>query len=341
MHRILIIGCGSIGERHLRCFQKTGRAQMVACDANPELLATVAATYGVQPATSWELALRDASFDAAIICTPAHLHVPMATALLQRGLHVLIEKPLAPSLAGVAELIRARDAACRQAAVAYVLHCYPMLSAAREFILSGELGPVLQAVASSGQYFPGGRPAHTVHYSKTYYRDRRTGGGAIQDALTHVANWMESVVGPADSLLCDCAHLAVPEVTVEDTVHVAARHGATLVSYSLNQFQAPNESTLQFNTARGSVRIEVHHRRWGILRLGETSWTWHEVPALERDEPFVTQANRFLDAIEGKPSRLCSLEAGVQTLRFNLAALAAAESGQRVTCASLTADVTP
>jgi predicted dehydrogenase len=113
------------------------------------------------------------------------------------------------------------------------------------------------------------------------------------------------------------------------------------VSYSLNQFQAPNESTLQFNTARGSVRIEVHHRRWGILRLGETSWNWHEVPALERDEPFVTQANRFLDAIEGKPSRLCSLEAGVQTLRFNLAALAAAESGQRVTCASLTADVTP
>ena len=53
------------------------------------------------------------------------------------------------------------------------------------------------------------------------------------------------------------------------------------------------------------------------------------------------RANRFLDAIEGKPSRLCSLEAGVQTLRFNLAALAAAESGQRVTCASLTADVRP
>ena len=335
MHSILIIGCGSIGERHLRCFQSTGRAAVTACDADPKLLETMARTYHVATSNNWEQALSQTQFDAVVICTPAHLHVPMATQILRRGIHVLIEKPLSQSLQGVTELIHARDAAGREALVAYILHVYPILTQARAFLQAGELGPIRQVTSTSGQYFPGGRPAHAVHYSKTYYRDRKTGGGAIQDALTHTANWVESVVGPTESVICDCAHQVLPDVTVEDTVHVSARHGDVLVNYTLNQFQAPNESTLQFNTAKGSLKIEFHHRRWGIFRLGDTDWTWHDVPAAERDGPFIAQASRFLDQIEGKPASLCSLEAAQHTLRFNLAALASADSGIRVRCSDV------
>ncbi len=338
MHDVLIIGCGSIGERHLRCFQKTGRARVAACDANPTLLATLAATYGVDTHTDWREAVRARRFHTVVVCTPAHLHVPIATELLQAGHHVLVEKPLSVTLAGVDDLIRARDASGRRSAVAYVLHVLPLLSAARDFLRTGELGPVMQATSTSGQYFPAGRPAHTVPYFKTYYRDRKLGGGAIQDALTHIVNWVESVLGPTDSVLCDCAHQVLPEVTVEDTVHISARHGATLVNYTLNQFQAPNESTLQFNAAAGSVKIELHNHRWGVYRLGEKQWTWHDVPPAERDAGFIEQANRFLDLTEGKPARLCSLEEARQTLRFNLAALASADAGgARVACAQVTA----
>ena len=321
-YSVLVIGCGSIGERHLRCFLNTGRVEATACDANPTLLQRMSDTYQVPIA---------AEFDAVVICTPAHLHVPMAISALAAGCHVLVEKPLSHSLEGVDELFRARARAGRQVAVAYVLHVYAVLAAAREFLRRGEFGPVRSATLVSGQSFPFFRPA----YAQTYYRDRRTGGGAIQDALTHSVNWVESVLGPADSVLCDCAHLVLPDVEVEDTVHVSARHGATMVSYALNQFQAPNETTLQFNAARGSVKIELHHQRWGTLAAGAGDWTWHAVPAGERDTPFIAQANAFLDQLEGQPSRLCSLEAAAQTLRFNLAALASAESGARVACATL------
>jgi len=337
MHTVLIIGCGSIGERHLRCFQKTGRAAVTGCDANPQLLATIAQSYGVPTVTDWKQAVERNRYAAAVICTPAHLHVAIATELLNRGLHVLIEKPLSQSLTGVSDLMEAHRRSGRKAAVAYVLHVYPLLSAAREFLLGGSLGPVLHASCTSGQHFPSLRPAHAVHYAKTYYRDRKTGGGAVQDALTHTANWFESVLGPTESVMCDCAHQALPEVTVEDTVNISARNGATLVNYTLNQFQAPNESTLQFNTALGSVKIELHNRRWGHFRLGDKEWTWSEVPPADRDVSFIEQANRFIDLIEGKASRLCSLEAAAQTLRFNLAALTSAESGARVQCAMVAA----
>ena len=329
-HSVLVIGCGSIGERHLRCFQKTGRAVVTACESNAALLQKMVATYGVEGRSDWQAAVRE-PFDVVVICTPAPLHVPMATAALEAGRHVLVEKPLSHSLDGLDGLLRARDRAGRQVAVAYVLRTYPILTEARAFLRGGPFGRMRQATVITGQPFYFFRPA----YAQTYYRDRRMGGGAIQDALTHTVNWVESVLGPTESVLCDCAHLELPDVEVEDTVHVATRHGDALANFSINQFQSPNETTLQFNAAGGSVKIELHRARWGEFAKGASGWTWHDMPPLDRDTPFVTQAQAFLDQVEGQPSRLCSLEEAVSTLRFNLSALASAESGARVVCASV------
>jgi predicted dehydrogenase len=327
-HSVLIIGCGSIGERHLRCFLHTGRARVTGCDTNAALLTRIAATYQVPTATDWEQVLAQGGIDCAVICAPAPAHVPIAIKLLQAGVHVLIEKPLSHSLQDVDTLVDTRDRSGRQVSVAYVFHVFPVLRAAREVLQTGALGPILQATVTSGQPFHLLRPA----YAQTYYRDHRMGGGAIQDALTHSVNWVESVIGPADSVLCDASHQFLPGVEVEDTVQVSARHGATLASYTLNQFQTPNETTLQFHAAAGSVKIELHRQRWGVCRAGDKDWTWHDVPPLERDDLFTAQANAFLDQVEGRPSTLCTLEAAAHTLRFNLAALAAASSGTRIAC---------
>jgi predicted dehydrogenase len=330
---VLIVGCGSIGERHLRCFLSTGRTDVTACEANPDVLARITARYAVKGAVDWKAEIESGVHDAVVVCTPAPLHVPIGLKALREGRHVLIEKPLSHSLAGVDELLTAEKQSRATAAVAYVLHVAPWLAAARAFIRQGEIGSVRQVVFSSGQPFDRLRPG----YAQSYYRDRRVGGGAIQDALTHSANWIESVVGPTDSLICDCAHLALRDVEVEDTVHVAARNGDVLVSYALNQFQAPNESFFQFNSPTGSVRIEPYLQRWGVLRANETQWTWHREPVADRDAHFIAQANAFLDQAEGQSSRLCTLSAAAQTLRFNLAALASATRGSRVRCQDLDA----
>ncbi len=304
---------------------------MTACDANQSLVDTVAEKYRVSKTTDWEAAVNGGQHAAIVICTPAPLHVPMALKALQAGRHVLIEKPLSHSLQNVEDLVRASRQSSGATAVAYVFHVYPFLNEARDFIRRGEIGPVRQAVMMSGQPFHRLRPA----YAQTYYRDHRMGGGAIQDALTHSANWIESVLGPTDSLICDCAHQVIPGVEVEDTVHVTARNGGALVSYAMNQFQSPKENAIQFNAARGSVRVEFHNQRWGILRENDRDWTWQERRVPDQDAHFTAQANAFLDQIEGHPARLCSVEAAAQTLRFNLAALASAKADARVNCRDL------
>ncbi len=326
MKKILIIGCGSIGERHLRSLRHAGRAQVWVCEPRDELRTRIAKDYSVEAFASVDQALAALRFDGVVICTPAHTHIPIALTALKCGAGLLIEKPLSIKLDGVAELRQAVAASKRFVGVAYVYHFVPGVREARAFLQEGTLGRPLQATVVAGQHFPTFRPA----YREIYYTKHETGGGAIQDALTHLANAMEWLIGPATRLYCEAAHQALEGVAVEDTVSVTARHGETIVNFSLNQFQAPNETSLQINCEHGSVKIETHSQRWGVCLRGAADWNYHSASVAHRDDLFIAQGNAFLDGLEGKPTTLCTLDEALQTLKFNLAALESARTRQMI-----------
>jgi predicted dehydrogenase len=322
-HSVLIVGVGSIGERHLRCFAATRRARLSLCEVNPTLRAAVAERYSVQGAFGQLEDALAAGPEVVVVCTPANSHLPIALAAARTGAHLLIEKPLSTSFDGLAEL--QHESAQRQltAAVAYVYRAHPALAAMREAIRSGRFGEPVEIVAKCGQHFPLYRPA----YREIYYRDRATGGGAVQDAITHFMNAGEWLVGPVDRLVAELDHQVLEGVTVEDTVHVLTRHGRVMGCFSLNQHQAPNESTITVICRGGTVRFEAHENRW--CWMTEPAGAWHDEPcgSVERDTPFIRQAEAFLDAVESRHAPLCSLDEGAQTLRVNLAILASAEAG--------------
>lgn len=323
-HRVLVIGVGSIGERHLRCFQTTGRADVSFVEVQPALRTTIAERYQVSGAfDSLDAALASPP-DVAVICTPAPLHIPQATRFAEAGIPILIEKPLSTTLDGIEALL---DLVRRQslvASVAYVYRAHPVLASMRAAVQSGRFGRPVEIVAVGGQHFPTYRPA----YRNIYYRDRATGGGAIQDALTHIFNAGEWLVGPIDRVVADASHQVLDGVSVEDTAHVLARHGNVMGTYTINQYQAPNEGAITVVCERGTARFEIHNRLWKWMTEPDSRWTEEAATELERDTLFVAQANAFLDAVEGKAPAACPLEEGLQTLKVNLACLASLESGR-------------
>lgn len=327
-HELLVIGTGSIGERHLRCLLATGRAGVAFVEPRAEVRERVARDYGVTGYESLEVAVTR-PFTAAVVCSPAPLHVPQARALVEAGLHVLIEKPLSTSEDGLDELVAAVARQGNVCGVAYVYRVLPEFCELHARLQAGEWGRPLELTATSGQHFPTFRPA----YRDTYYTRHESGGGAIQDALTHLLNAGEWLVGPISRLVCDAEHLALPGVTVEDTAHVLARQRPraggpdVLASYTLNQHQAPNEIFMQVVCERGTVRCELHGQRLKWMTAPQTDWQERSFGPRERDDPFKAQAAMFLDAIEGKVPVSCTLEEGRQTLRVNLAALASARDG--------------
>jgi predicted dehydrogenase len=320
--RILVAGAGSIGERHARCFLATGRIEVSLCEIDADRGQAVAERYGITHVfSSWEQALADHP-TAAVIATPAHLHIGMARRAMEQGCHVLIEKPLSVATEGVAELEAAVREGQARAAVAYVYRSHPALSSLRDALRSGRFGRPLQVVSVSGQNFPFYRPA----YRDTYYTRHETGGGAVQDALTHMVNAVEWLVGPVTRLTADAAHLSLPGVTVEDTVHVLTRHGDVPGCFSLNQHQAPNEATITIACERGTVRFEFHQHRWRWMT--EPGTDWHDEPSqpLERDTLFIAQANQFLDFLDDRAPSRCTVAEARQTLLVNRAILESART---------------
>lgn len=321
-HRVMVVGAGSIGERHIRCFLATGRCEVSFVEINEALRTAVESRYAACSFANLEAATENPP-EVAVIATPAHLHIEIANKLAGEGIHLLIEKPLATSEAGVERLLALVRERRLVAGVAYVYRSHPVLADMRQTIQSGEFGPPVQIVVVAGQHFPTYRSA----YREIYYRDRATGGGAIQDALTHLVNAGEWLVGPVTRLVADAGHQVLPGVEVEDTVHILTRQGSVLGSYSLNQYQAPNETSITVICERGTARFDVHENRWRWMTSPGGEWQEGLSQPLERDELFTRQATLFLDAVEGKQPPVCSLQDSLQTLRVNLAALKSVEAG--------------
>lgn len=321
--RILIIGGGSIGERHVRCFLATERTAVSLCEVNADVRERLAAEYPLAAVYDSLDAALAVSHDAAVVAVPAPLHVAMARRLVAAGCHVLIEKPLSTTLAGVGELKREAERRERIVGVAYVQRHNPGLERLREEVRSGRYGPPLEVVYVGGQDFARLRPA----YREIYYRDRHRGGGAVQDALTHTINAVEWIVGPTRRLTADVAHLALAGVDVEDTAHVVARHDGVLASYALNQHQPPNESRLTVNCRDATWCWEPTSNRLAVMPRGEDEWQTLPYDCPDRDTGFIAQAAAFLDAIERRAAPRCTLDEAEQTLRTCLTILEAAAAG--------------
>ncbi|MEZ6129263.1 MAG: Gfo/Idh/MocA family oxidoreductase [Planctomycetaceae bacterium] len=331
MQNILVIGGGSIGERHVRCFQKSGRATVALCEMRDELRESVTQRYDLPASFATLTDALPHSFDAAVVCTPAHLHIPMALDLARHNIGLLIEKPLSMSPDGIDDLRHEVQSRNLPASVAYVLRSHPAMEAIKAFLDTGTFGQPVQVVAVGGQHFPFYRPA----YREIYYTKHETGGGAIQDALTHIVNAAEWMVGPITRLVADAEHCLLDGVDVEDTVHMITRHAgrdgtSVLGSFSLNQHQAPNENSLTIICERGTVRCDLHSHRWLTCSEPGANWKVEQQFDMDRDEMFIRQAAAFLDYLEGSAEAACSLQQGQQTLRVNLAALQSAKTNQWV-----------
>jgi predicted dehydrogenase len=322
---ILVVGTGSIGERHVRCFQRSRRAKISICEPNAELRNTVAKRYNVEQAFSeLDRALEERAFDAAVICTPAHVHVPIAQNLAEHGINLLLEKPLSTTLVGLEQLsstIKQRNLSC---VVGYTWRSHPAALTMKQLIDSREYGNPVQIVATSGQNFPLYRPS----YLSSYYPSHQTGGGCIQDSLTHILNLSEWLAGPVTSISADAANKKLESVDVEDMAHCMTRHETIYGSFAQNQFQAPNETTITVVCEEATLQMRTHECDLRVMCQPDSPWVVKKFRPLERDDAYVSQAMAFLNVLDGKGEPRCTLAEAWQTLKVNLAALKSVRSRQ-------------
>src|SRR6185503_9854853 len=141
--RVAIAGTGFMGAVHARSARLAGARLVGVAGSSPEKSSHAAAAFGAErPFATAEELVESPDVDVVHVCTPNHLHRPLAEAALAAGKHVICEKPLAVDDHGAEEMVDAAAASGLATAVPFVYRYYPTVREARERIRTGVTGPI-------------------------------------------------------------------------------------------------------------------------------------------------------------------------------------------------------
>jgi len=153
--RVAVIGVGSMGRNHARVYWETPDVELVGiADANPVLAESMARKFGTQGFTDFREMLEQTRPDAVTLATPTSLHRDMALEIVQRGVHLLVEKPIAFSIEAGQEIIQAAKEYGVKLMVGHVERFNPAVMALKQHIKAGDLGRVFQLDARRQGPFP-------------------------------------------------------------------------------------------------------------------------------------------------------------------------------------------
>ncbi|HET7421392.1 MAG TPA: Gfo/Idh/MocA family oxidoreductase [Candidatus Dormibacteraeota bacterium] len=327
MTRIGLVGLGAMGRNHLRVLGELDGAELVAvCDQDAALVAAARRKYGVAGHRDWKDLYAREDIDAAIIALPTRFHLEAGRAALERGLHVLVEKPIAPSLEEGQALVDAASRADRVLAVGHIERFNPAVRELKRRVAAGDLGRVFQIHASRQGPFPA----------------RIRDVGVVVDLATHDLDIMQHVVGSDIRRVYAEAERRI-HTEYEDLLDAVLKFengviGVLQVNWltptKLRQLSVLGEKGLfvanyltQELTYFKNANVELE---WEAMRnlSGVSEGEMVRFP-IAQAEPLRLELQAFVESVAGAPIEVDG-QAGLTALRLALALVTSATEGRAV-----------
>ena len=342
-NRIAVAGAGYIGQAHMGVALASPTCALSAIvDPSPAAV-DVAAKAGVLLYKTLEELLAKDRPDGLILATPNQLHVPQALQCIKAGLPILLEKPIATTVAEGETLLKAVQETGAKVLIGHHRAHSPIMAKAREVVDSGKLGKLV-AVMGSATFL---KPDH--YYADAPWR-REIGAGLILLNMIHEVHNLRMLCGDIVAVQAFASH-ATRGFPVEDTVAINLRFASgVLGTFLLSDTAAcPRswEQTSQENKAyptytdedcyvitgtNGSLSVPTMRLKT-YPRPEDRSW-WKEfevgVVGMVRDDPLKHQIEHFGAVVRGEAEPLVSARDGLLNLRVTEAIVEAAKSGQTV-----------
>ena len=194
MIRVGIIGCGKIAQvRHLPEYAANPNAEIVAFyDKNMTRAQDMAAKYGGKVYNSFYELVDDPNVDAVSICVENRSHAEICTAALYAGKHVLVEKPMAITLAECESMVAAAEFNGKHLMVGHNMRFDPVHRRAKELLEAGVIGDIITFRTTIGNAGPEGWSP----YRDAWFFDKdKAAMGALSDLGIHKIDLMQYLTG--------------------------------------------------------------------------------------------------------------------------------------------------
>ncbi|CUX03191.1 Gfo/Idh/MocA family oxidoreductase [Agrobacterium genomosp. 2 str. CFBP 5494] len=214
-----IIGAGYFGAAHARALQKAGTARLVASCRNDAIgLKAFTSEFGGKAYVDYHDLLADGEVDAVVVALPHHLHTDVALAAAEAGKHIMIEKPIAPTVAQCRQVLSAAAKAGVTLMPGHTMRFTLPFLAARRIIDSGEIG---------GMRFGSSRMIKLwmEENRRDWHLDATTGGGMLFTAGIHALDRLLAFAGRRATHVSAVTATAFHKQNADDVALMLIRFG--------------------------------------------------------------------------------------------------------------------
>ena len=316
IERVLIVGLGSIGKRHLRL----ARGLMPNADIrvlrhqsnNEEHEYSNGSFNNLDEAVAFKPQI-------AVIASPASFHVSTSQSLADDGVHLLVEKPLSSSLSGVARLLET----CRDKNLVlltgYNLRFLPSLQRYRDLLDERIIGNIFSVRCEIGQYLPTWRP--DTDYRTSVSARSEMGGGVLLE-LSHELDYLRWIFGEVEWVKATLSQQSELEIDVEDSAHLTL--GFQSKSNNRQLIAQVNLDFIRHDTTRICTAIgEKGTLRWNGLNgvvsfypAGSNEWLELFSRLHHRDESYLAEWKNFIECVEQHKKALVTGVDGLKVLEI-------------------------
>jgi len=329
LKNILIVGLGSIGLRHLRIAREIFPESRIAILRHQETKEIPKDANKVFYTLSDAIQFKP---QIAIICTPASIHIEISMALVQEGVHVLIEKPISNKKKGLEELNNEAVKNNCVLMVGYNLRFLPSLNKFKNLIDNDFIGDFYSVRSEAGQYLPSWRDKD---YRKTVSAKKSLGGGVLLE-LSHELDYLRWIFGDIEFVQAQLSRQSTLDIDVEDTVH-------TILTFKKNYKNINLIGSLSLDFIRhDKVRIchvigDKGSLRWNgltgdidLFELNSTGWKNIYKDKVNLDQSYKEEWLHFIECINKKEYSKISFQDGIEVLNIIDSIKKASSSGKRV-----------
>ena len=320
MIRVGIIGAGSFGITHAKAIaQLSGVTLVAASRRNQAKLATFTQAYGARGYTDYRELLADTAVDAVVIATPHHLHTAIVEEAAQAGKHILLEKPMAPTLAECDCIYQAIQTSGVKFMMGHTGHFIPAIRTAKQMLDAGELGEIVYGVSTkSKQWLNPDR--------RNWHLDRAQGGGMWLTIGVHALDQLTWLVGALVESVTGQLQTRFHNQDADDTGVAFLRYanGVTGTAVSIGFRTGVFTFVTELTCTKGMLKIDNSRG----LFVGRDE-QWQQVPDTATDDwmaaAMVNEWRAFAEAIEQDTETAVTAEYG----RHIMAVAFAAEESSR------------
>ena len=323
----LVIGCGSIGQRHIGNLKKFG-IEVAGFDPREDRRRDTENKLEIRTHADLASALR-ARVSTVFVCSPTHLHAEHALMAARAGSNLFIEKPISHTQDGLDELQAEVDRNRLHTLTACNFRFHPGLRKVKLLLEQGVIGKVTSIHVHFGQYLPDWHPWED--YRNGYSAQKAMGGGILLDRIHEIdyLRWLFGDIKEVHALAGKLGHL---DIDVEDTVDALLRfHSGAFASVHLDYVRRTYTCSLDVTGESGTIlwAYEKQEVRW--YTAADRVWHSMQWPGYDGNSMYLDQVKHFMDAIAGLERSEQDIHEARKALDIALAIKKAADEHRGVT----------